>query len=87
MPVSSKPDTYTQANGLAQNSVYSVYESRDGTVWAGTLSGGVSRFSDGKFTTYTIRERSGVQYRGVHSGNLGRDHVVRHSQWIKRPGE
>ena len=35
--------TYTQANGLAQNSVYSVYESRDGTVWAGTLSGGVSR--------------------------------------------
>ena len=31
--------TYTQAEGLAQNSVYAVYESRDGTVWAGTLSG------------------------------------------------
>jgi ligand-binding sensor domain-containing protein len=46
--------TYTQANGLAQNSVYSVYESGDGTVWAGTLSGGVSRLKDGKFTTYTI---------------------------------
>ena len=46
-------DTYTSANGLAQNSVYSVYETRDGTVWAGTLSGGVSRFRDGKFTTYT----------------------------------
>jgi signal transduction histidine kinase/ligand-binding sensor domain-containing protein len=46
-------DTYTTANGLAQNSVYSVYETRDGTVWAGTLSGGVSRLRDGKFTTYT----------------------------------
>ena len=46
-------ETYTTANGLAQNSVYSVYQSRDGTVWAGTLSGGVSRLRDGKFTTYT----------------------------------
>jgi len=31
--------TYTQVNGLAQNSVYSVYLARDGTVWAGTGSG------------------------------------------------
>lgn len=45
--------TYTQTEGLAQNSVYAVHQSRDGTVWAGTLSGGVSRFSDGGFTTYT----------------------------------
>lgn len=47
-------ETYTQARGLAQNSVYSVYQSPDGTVWAGTLSGGVSKFSNGKFKTYTI---------------------------------
>jgi signal transduction histidine kinase/ligand-binding sensor domain-containing protein len=53
---SFRTDTYTTANGLAQNSVYSVYESRDGTVWAGTLSGGVSRLKDGKFTTYTITQ-------------------------------
>ncbi|HVG38897.1 MAG TPA: two-component regulator propeller domain-containing protein [Pyrinomonadaceae bacterium] len=46
-------ETYTQAQGLAQNSVYAVYQSRDGSVWAGTLSGGVSRLKDGKFTTYT----------------------------------
>jgi PAS domain S-box-containing protein len=45
--------TYTEANGLAQNSVYAVYESRDGSVWAGTLNGGVSKFNDGHFTTYT----------------------------------
>lgn len=44
--------TFTRADGLAQDSVFSAYQSRDGTVWAGTLSGGVSRLSDGKFTTY-----------------------------------
>ncbi|MBC8166047.1 MAG: hypothetical protein H7Y20_09255, partial [Bryobacteraceae bacterium] len=48
--------TYTQAHGLAQNSVYSVYQTRDGTVWAGTLSGGASRFQNGKFTTYTTED-------------------------------
>jgi ligand-binding sensor domain-containing protein len=46
--------TYTEADGLAQNSVYTVHQSRDGSVWAGTLSGGVSRLKDGKFTTYTV---------------------------------
>lgn len=46
--------TYTHANGLAQDSVYSVYEAPDGTVWAGTLSGGASRLKDGRFTNYTI---------------------------------
>ena len=45
--------TFTQAKGLAQNSVYTVYRSRDGSVWAGTLSGGVSRFKDEQFTNYT----------------------------------
>ena len=45
--------SYTEANGLAQNSAYAVYESRDGSVWAGTLNGGVSQFKDGHFTTYT----------------------------------
>ena len=34
--------TYTKIDGLAQNSVYSVYRAQSGVVWAGTLSGGVS---------------------------------------------
>jgi ligand-binding sensor domain-containing protein/signal transduction histidine kinase len=46
-------EAYTQADGLAQNSIYAVHRSRDGTVWAGSISGGVTRFRDGKFTTYT----------------------------------
>jgi signal transduction histidine kinase/ligand-binding sensor domain-containing protein len=45
--------TYTEVDGLAQNSVYAVLKSRDGSVWAGTLSGGVSKFRHGRFTTYT----------------------------------
>ena len=49
-------ETYTTRQGLAQDSVYSVYQARDGTVWAGTLSGGVSRFKDGRFTTYTTAD-------------------------------
>jgi len=45
--------TYTTADGLAQNSVFSVYQARDGSVWAGTLSGGVSKLSNNRFATYT----------------------------------
>jgi signal transduction histidine kinase len=50
--------TYTQRDGLAQDSVYAVERMRDGSVWAGTLSGGVSKFESGRFTTY--REANGL---------------------------
>jgi ligand-binding sensor domain-containing protein/signal transduction histidine kinase len=46
-------ETYTDASGLAQNSVNAVHASRDGTVWLGTLSGGVSELRNGHFTNYT----------------------------------
>jgi signal transduction histidine kinase/ligand-binding sensor domain-containing protein len=45
--------TYTQAQGLSQNSVYAVHENDDGTVWAATVSGGVSKLKDGKFSNFT----------------------------------
>src|SRR5262249_11155487 len=48
--------TYNGGDGLAQDSVYSVLQTRDGAVWAGTLSGGVSRLQNGKFATYTISD-------------------------------
>ena len=48
--------TYTQADGLAENSVFAAYQTRDGAVWAGTLTSGVSRFKDGKFVTYTSED-------------------------------
>ena len=46
--------TYTAADGLAQTRVYAVHRSSDGTVWAGTLSAGLSQLKDGSFTTYTV---------------------------------
>jgi ligand-binding sensor domain-containing protein/signal transduction histidine kinase len=45
--------TFTHLDGLAQDNVYAVYQSRDGAVWAGTLNGGLSEFKDGQFTSYT----------------------------------
>lgn len=56
--------TYTEHDGLAQNSVYSVYLGRDGSVWAGTLSGGVSEFLNGHFKTYTAAD-------GISSNTVG----------------
>jgi ligand-binding sensor domain-containing protein/signal transduction histidine kinase len=46
--------TYTKSDGLAQDSVYSVYRARDGSVWAGTLSAGVSLLRNGRFTNYSV---------------------------------
>jgi signal transduction histidine kinase/ligand-binding sensor domain-containing protein len=66
--------TFTEADGLAQNSVYAVLESRDGSVWAGTLSGGVSRFRDGRFTTYTAA--SGLAANTVSSILETRDRTM-----------
>jgi ligand-binding sensor domain-containing protein len=48
--------TYTQADGLPVNSVYTVYQSRDGTVWSGTLNRGVSELKNGRFTNYTTAD-------------------------------
>jgi ligand-binding sensor domain-containing protein/signal transduction histidine kinase len=45
--------TFTHLDGLAQDNVYAVYQSRGGAVWAGTLNGGLSKFDDGHFTSYT----------------------------------
>ena len=49
-------NTYTENDGLAQNSVYALYRSRDGTVWSGTLSNGISELKNGHFTNYTTRD-------------------------------
>ncbi len=72
--------TYTQRDGLAQQSVYSVVESRDGSVWAGTLSGGVSKLSGGTFTTYTVA--SGLPANTVASSLETSDGTM----WFATPG-
>jgi ligand-binding sensor domain-containing protein len=71
--------TYTQADGLAQNSVYSVHRDRDGTIWAGTVSAGVSRLNGGKFTNYS--DSSGLPSNGVNSIVEGFDGTT----WVATP--
>jgi signal transduction histidine kinase/ligand-binding sensor domain-containing protein len=78
-PAGVTAQTYTAANGLAQDSVYSTYESRDGSVWAGTLSGGVSRFKNGRFLTYTTQ--NGLASNTVSSVLQTRDGTT----WLATP--
>ena len=72
-------ETYTQRQGLAQNSVYAVHENRDGTVWAGTLSGGLSWFRRGSFRMYTMA--NGLGSNSVSTILEGSDGTM----WIGTP--
>lgn len=72
--------TWTHADGLAQDSVASVYRSRDGTVWAGTLSAGVSRLRDGRFTNFT--EANGLASNTVSAITQTADGTM----WFATPG-
>src|SRR5260370_13988624 len=48
--------TYTRRSGLAQDAVDTIYRAADGTVWAGTLDEGLSRFHGGKWRTFTTKD-------------------------------
>ncbi len=72
-------ETYTQAQGLPQNNIYAVHENHDGTVWAATLSGGVSKFKDVKFTNYSTA--SGLLSNSVASITEGSDGTM----WFATP--
>ena len=60
--IASRANGSPQTDGLAQNSVYAVYRARDGAVWAGTLSGGVSRIHKGRPHDIRHREWAGVEH-------------------------
>ena len=74
-----RSQSYTEANGLAQNTAYAVYENRDGSVWTSTLNSGVSKFKDGRFTTYTTA--NGLASNTVSSILETRDGAV----WFATP--
>ena len=71
--------TFTQKDGLAQNSVYTVTRARDGTVWAGTVSGGVSVLRHGEFKTYTVN--NGLESNAIFSSLEAADHKM----WFASP--
>lgn len=66
--------TYTHADGLAQNTVFATYVGRDGAVWAGTISGGLSRLKNGAFTNYSTS--NGLSSNAINSIVEGFDGTV-----------
>jgi len=65
---------FTHSQGLPQNSVSTVFMSRDGAVWAGTFSGGVTRLNKGKFETFTTAD--GLGSNTVSSIDQGADGIL-----------
>lgn len=72
--------TWTTLDGLSQNSVYAVRVTSSGTVWAGTLTGGVNRFANGQFSH--IDEKDGLPANDVSAIELGDQGQV----WIGTSG-
>ena len=71
---------FTEAEGLPQNSVYAVALARDGALWAGTLSAGASRISNGAVTTFT--SANGLGSNTITSIAEGLDGTI----WFGTPG-
>jgi signal transduction histidine kinase/DNA-binding response OmpR family regulator/streptogramin lyase len=48
--------TYTKADGLPHEQVFRLHETKDGTMWFGTLGNGVVRWDGRRFTTLTTAD-------------------------------
>ena len=48
--------SYTTANGLPSNAVWSLFVDRSDTLWIGMADGGLSCFRDGRFVNFTTRD-------------------------------
>src|SRR3954451_25194483 len=72
---------------LKANVILALLQDRRGTLWIGTVGGGLTRFADGKFTTFTTRDglsndsisclledASGDIWIGTNGGGLNRLH-------------
>ena len=51
-----KVETFTSSNGLSSNLVLSLFEDREGSIWAGTEAGGLNLLKSKKFNTYTTHD-------------------------------
>jgi ligand-binding sensor domain-containing protein/two-component sensor histidine kinase len=66
--------TYRHAEGLAQNTVFSTSAVADGSVWAGTISGGLSHFKNDVFSNYSMS--NGLSSNAVNSLVTGYDGTI-----------
>jgi signal transduction histidine kinase/ligand-binding sensor domain-containing protein len=51
-----RAQTYTARDGLAPGGVYAVDRASDGTLWAGTLAGGISRIHNARISTFSTAD-------------------------------
>jgi ligand-binding sensor domain-containing protein/signal transduction histidine kinase len=66
--------TFTPPDGLPQSAVYAVHESHDGTVWAGTINGGLAKLKDGRLTIYTTA--NGLSSNAIRAIAEGSDETL-----------
>ncbi len=72
---------YTYLDGLGQNRVWAIFQDRDGFLWFGTDSGGISRYDGDKFVNFTTddglvsnavwtihQDREGILWFGTNGG-------------------
>jgi len=62
--------TFTHADGLASDVVYSLHEAHDGSIWVGTDTG-VSRYRDGRFEVVSINGLSHGEVRAFEDDPSG----------------
>ena len=56
--------TFTNKDGLPHNTVWDIFQDREGHLWF-TTYGGVSRYDEGVFTTFTTKD--GLIHNAVRS--------------------
>src|SRR5215813_1368999 len=81
----------TNTKGLTTNRFTCLYEDKDGTIWAGTGDGGVTRYRDGVFTSYPI-EGQVFEFRHDLNGELltvtgSEQYYLREGKFISAPSE
>ncbi|MEP6961126.1 MAG: two-component regulator propeller domain-containing protein, partial [Acidobacteriota bacterium] len=69
---------YSTADGLGSDSIRSLYEDSAGTLWIGTLGGGLSAYRNGKFRTISAKD-------GLPSDNITNIIDDGHSLWLTTP--
>ena len=47
---------YTEREGLSNNTVFSIIEDKDGSMWFGTYGGGLSKYDGKSFTHFSVKE-------------------------------
>ena len=47
-----RTETYSLRDALPEAAIYSLHQSRDGTVWIGTTNSGLASFREGRFSTF-----------------------------------